>query len=304
MKILVVEDDPIQRRILTAYLSKGGYEVQQSEDGEDGFALWEREQIRFLITDWMMPRLDGPDLIQLIRSQDTQKYTYIIMLTAREEKGDVVAGLNIGADDYLVKPCDPGELMARVKIGHRILDLESRLKEARDAMEHLARHDGLTGLLNRRAIYQMAQAELARARREITTLSVIMLDLDFFKKINDSFGHPTGDETLRVVAGALEANKREYDGAGRWGGEEFLILLPNTGLENAAMVAERVRSAIDSISLQAGGARVHVQASLGVACLRPDGADSLDEVLSQADQALYQAKRAGRNRVCVYNGED
>lgn len=287
-----------------AYLNQGGYEVLQSEDGEAGFAAWDRESIRFVITDWMMPRMDGPELIQLIRGQDSPQYTYIIMLTAREDKGDVVAGLNVGADDYLIKPVDPAELIARIEIGRRILNLEARLQEARDEMAYLAKHDGLTELLNRRAIYEMARGELERSRREGAPLSVIMLDLDHFKKINDNFGHPTGDQTLRAVAVAMQASLRQQDGPSRWGGEEFLILLPNTTLKTAAMLAEAIRRAIDDIRLQAGERSVRVQASLGVACLAPESSNSLDEVLSQADQALYQAKRSGRNRVCVYSDAD
>jgi len=243
MKILIVEDDPGSRRLVKLELSVIGYEVVEAEDGQIAWELFQREPFQMVITDWMMPNLAGPELIQKIRLSGQKSYTYIIMLTAIYDKPKVVMGLESGADEYLTKPFDSEELIARVASGERILKLEEQLIQARHQMEILAMHDSLTGLLNRRAIEEHAENELELARRKNYPLSVILLDIDHFKSVNDQYGHSVGDQTLRHLAEILTRNQRQYDRIGRWGGEEFLVVLSNTKISEAVLVAERLRVA-------------------------------------------------------------
>lgn len=301
MKILIVEDDPGSRRVVKLRLSAAGYEVVEAEDGQIAWDLFQREPFQIVITDWMMPKLDGPGLIHNIRSSDQKSYTYIIMLTAIDDKPNVVMGLESGADEYLTKPFDSKELMARVASGERILKLEEQLTQARHQMEILAMQDGLTGLFNRRAIEEHARAELELARRKERPLSVILLDIDHFKAINDQYGHSVGDHTLRQLAEILTRNRRQYDRIGRWGGEEFIVILPDTKLSEAIIVAERMRitTAETKLPLE-NGKTYEVQISLGVACAS-GSYPSLAKLVDAADQAMYQAKQAGRNRVCSFD---
>ena len=301
MKILIVEDDPGSRRLVKLELSAIGYEVVEAEDGQIAWDLFQREPYQMVITDWMMPNLDGPTLIQNIRSSGQKSYTYIIMLTAIYDKPKVVMGLESGADEYLTKPFDSEELIARVASGERILKLEEQLTQAHHQMEILAMHDGLTGLLNRRAIEEHAENELDLARRKNYPFSVILLDIDHFKSVNDQYGHSVGDHTLRHLAEILTSNQRQYDHIGRWGGEEFLVVLSNTKISEAILVAERLRVATGekNFSLEDGKC-LTVQISLGVACASGPY-PSLAKLINAADLALYQAKQAGRNRVCSFD---
>lgn len=300
VRVLVVDDDPVQRRILRAGMVRAGYQVEEAADGQEALERVIAGGPRLVITDWMMPRLDGPNLIRCIREADQQAYTYIILLTARDGKADVVNGLHAGADDYLSKPFNVEELRARVAIGGRILDLEARLHAAMGRLEALALEDGLTGLLNRRAIMEHATAELARAQREGHNLGIVMIDVDHFKAVNDRHGHPIGDEVLKLVAQTLAAGKRGYDWAGRWGGEEFLLVLPGATADIACAVAERLRASVAGACLHGpDGSEIRVTISAGVCAIPPGGRFRFDVYLQQADEALYEAKRAGRDRVVV-----
>jgi two-component system, cell cycle response regulator len=307
VKLLVVDDDPDSRRLLSISLGWAGHQIVEAESGDDAWQQFLRERHRLVITDWMMPGVDGLELISRIRANEADGYTYIIMLTALREKPQVISGLEAGADDYLTKPFDPEELAARVNIGGRILKLQESLMVSRKQMETLAMHDTLTGLLNRRAIHDRALAELNRLRRGTAQapLSVIMLDIDHFKAINDTYGHEAGDKALRVVAELLGRQLRSYDGLGRWGGEEFLMLLPGTGLDEARAVAERIRANVASAEpALSDGTLVPLSVSLGVAALEVvsaamAGEQWLDHLVRAADRALYRAKSAGRNRVDV-----
>lgn len=238
MKILIVEDEPIYRRMVKRYLLEVGYDIVEAEDGQTAWELFQQEPFHLVITDWMMPGLNGPQLVQNIRSSEQINYTYIIMLTAMNDKDNVVLGLESGVDEYLTKPFNSKELIARVASGMRILRLEEQLMQARKQMEALAMHDSLTGLLNRRAIEEYAEAEFSMAGRKERALSVILLDIDHFKSINDRFGHKFGDHALQEVAKTLTKDLRNYDRIGRWGGEEFILILPDTQLVDAATVAE------------------------------------------------------------------
>jgi two-component system cell cycle response regulator len=301
MRLLVADDDPVLRRILRAALTRAGHDVQEATDGRAAWGMLQAEPARLLITDWMMPEMDGPELIRHVRAAAFPGYTYIILLTARGGKKDIVSGLEAGADDYLSKPFNPDELRARVAIGERILDLEARLSDARDQLEVLAMQDSLTGLLNRRAIMEHAQAELQRAQRDGAPLSFIMLDVDHFKSVNDRYGHLVGDQVLRMIAGTLTSNKRGYDWAGRWGGEEFLLVIPGTTAGDAVAIAERLRAGVAAATLPlANGEILQVYISIGVTNVSACVGGALDALLQQADLALYRAKREGRNRVCLY----
>ncbi|MBI3152136.1 MAG: diguanylate cyclase [Chloroflexi bacterium] len=298
MKILLVEDEHISRQMVKKILLKAGHEVVEAEDGQAAWELFQREPFQFVITDWMMPRLDGPSLVQHIRSSDQKSYTYIVLLTAMDDKDNVVSGLESGADEYLTKPFNNKELIARVASGIRILNLEEQLIQARQQMEQLALHDGLTGLLNRRAIEEYAEAEFDQTSRKKRPLSVVLLDVDHFKSVNDKYGHKFGDHTLRRVAQLLTGDLRKYDRVGRWGGEEFILILPETQLQDAIMVAERLRSRIADMKLSLeNGKQFSVQISLGVACTTGEF-PSLQKLIDAADQAMYRAKQTGRNRVC------
>lgn len=300
MKILIIEDELIFRRMVKKYLLEAGYEIVEAEDGLSAWELFQKEPFQLVITDWMMPGLDGPALVQKIRTSGQKSYTYIIMLTAMDNKDNIVLGLESGADEYLTKPFNSRELIARVASGMRILRLEEELMQARIQMEALAMHDGLTGLLNRRAIEEYAEAEFNMAGRKKQAMSVILLDIDHFKNVNDRFGHKFGDVVLRQVAQTLKEDLRNYDRVGRWGGEEFLLILPGTELKDAVTVAERLRSKTAAVqtSLE-NGETFSIHISLGTACTTGQF-QSLAKLIDAADQALYQAKQSGRNRVCVF----
>lgn len=300
MKILIVEDEPIYRQMVKKYLLQSGHEVMEAEDGQIAWELFQRDPYQLIITDWMMPGLDGPALVQNIRTSAQKNYTYIIMLTAMDNKDNIVLGLESGVDEYLTKPFNSRELIARVASGMRILRLEEQLIQAHQQMEILAMHDVITGLLNRRAIEEYAEAEFEIVSRKKKPLSVILLDIDHFKKVNDRFGHKFGDYTLQKVAKALAEDLRKYDRVGRWGGEEFILILPDSPLKDAAAIAERIRIRIAELQIHhENGDVFYVNVSLGAACTS-DQFPSLTKLIDAADQALYQAKQSGRNRVCVF----
>lgn len=301
MNILIVDDDPLIRQMLNEQLTEFSHDVCEARDGEEALKILHQESIGIVITDWKMPRMDGLSLIQEIRQAELPTYTYIILLTAMSDRADLLTGLQAGADDYLMKPFDLEELQARVGIGERILALERRLQVALEKLEVLALYDSLTGLYNRAAINEHAQLEVARAERTERPLSLAMLDVDYFKQVNDEYGHLVGDEVLKRVAEELRTGVRPYDFVGRWGGEEFMIVLPEATLEQATEVAERVRATIASASFKGPNCPdLQVNVSLGVSQLtiHPDR-DCLRHLIQQADIALYRAKQQGRNRVCA-----
>ncbi len=298
MQILIADDDPVARRLLRGHLKALGETVYEAEDGAAAWRLLQQERFQMVITDWMMPDLDGLELIRRIRAAPFPHYLYLVLLTARDSKAEVVAGLDAGADDYLTKPFDPHELRARVAIGARIISLETSLREARDQMERFASTDTLTGLLNRRAITAYAEQELARAGRNRAPVSLVLLDVDHFKAINDRHGHHVGDQALQHVALIVQRHLRPYDGLGRWGGEELLLVAP-VPADDALAIAERIRAILAEhpLTLETGE-RLEMTASIGVTTWQGEET-TLHALVRQADQALYQAKREGRNRVCI-----
>lgn len=305
MKTLIVDDDPLQRQLLCASLGREGHDVIEAADGVQAWDLLQRDSgnIPLVITDWMMPELDGLELIQRIRSANFSHYTYIIIVTAKDSKEDVVVGLDSGADDYLVKPFDPKEMRSRVAIGRRILSLETRLRESLSQLHIMATYDSLTNLFNRRVVYERAQVELERARRDKQPLSLVLLDIDHFKDVNDQHGHLIGDQALRMVANTISQGKRPYDLAGRWGGEEFILVLPTTSLDTARLISERIRERVAALCYTLPDATcLSLRISSGVSSTEANEEEvTLGSLIQQADDALYHAKEHGRNRVSVYS---
>jgi two-component system cell cycle response regulator len=302
-RVLIAEDDAMFRRILRSWLESWGYEVTVAEDGAEAWQiLQEIRAPHLLILDWIMPQLNGIDLCRLVRERDSSPYQYILLVTAKDDKQDLVRGLDAGADDYLSKPFDKDELRARLRTGRRILTLQNEQFEAREALRLQATHDGLTGIWNRIAILDLLHREFELAGRSTTTLGIIMLDLDHFKSINDTYGHHAGDEVLIEAARRMQQAVRSYDLIGRYGGEEFLVVSPNCDFEQIQMCAERIRSMMAEAPVLVDGSKIDITVSAGVATLAP-GLTTERDALAAADLALYRAKSAGRNQVASLDGE-
>ncbi|MBN1943547.1 MAG: diguanylate cyclase [Phycisphaerae bacterium] len=299
MRVVIAEDDPISRALLETTLRRWGYEVAVACNGQEAFqTLRAPDAPRLAILDWMMPEMNGPDVCQALRQSEGGEYYYLILLTARGTKEDTVSGLEAGADDYVIKPFNMRELQVRVRCGERIVKLQSDLLAAQDALKIQATHDALTGLMNRAAVYDALEREQSRLARQGGCLSVVMLDLDHFKSINDTFGHAAGDAVLQDIAKRLDHASRSYDLVGRVGGEEFLLVMPNAPLSSAVEIAERIRHVIADTPVNIGARTLNVTASLGVAsAVVPDERVSMDELVQAADDALYRVKGSGRNRV-------
>ena len=297
--VLIAEDDVMFRKILQTWLQSWGYQVVTAVDGAQAWELLQGERPpHLLILDWMMPRMNGVEVCRLVRSRNRSPYQYILLVTAKDGTSDLVSGLEAGADDYLSKPFNKNELRARLRTGRRILTLQDEHIKAQEKLRFQATHDGLTGVWNRNAILDIMDREFERSARGHTSMGIIILDLDFFKRINDSYGHPAGDVVLREAVSRIQEALRTYDAVGRYGGEEFLIVLPDCNQDQAERCAERVRSKISSAPIYFNEVAIAVTASLGLAVtsLSPGGAKA---TLEAADAALYRAKNAGRNKVVL-----
>jgi two-component system chemotaxis response regulator CheY len=250
-----------------------------------------------VITDWMMPDFSGIELCENIRQHFQECYTYIIILTGMTEKSEVVKGLTAGADDYLTKPFDRAELLARAGVGRRVVELHRQIEAKNRLLEQLALTDTLTNLPNRRAIEDWAIRQLSAAARYAFEFWIVMMDLDHFKSINDTYGHKAGDIVLKRVAEILQSHSRKSDICGRVGGEEFLLSLSHTTIENAKVAIERIRAELEATKFSFDGNCLTVTASFGLACFNGKNSRDLNEIISCADAALYTAKRLGRNRI-------
>ena len=296
MRILIAEDDVTSRTILAAILQKWGYDPVTVRDGSSAWSVMQNADApNLVILDWDMPGMDGLEVCRRIRKSLTANPPYLIILTARGEKTDIVKGLDAGANDYVSKPYDNNELRARIGVGQRMVELQTELLEAKNALAHEAMHDALTGALNRRAILDVLGKELKRAERRDSNLSIGFLDIDYFKHVNDTYGHQVGDEVLRGFAHALQGNLRGYDLVGRYGGEEFLVVAPDSSGTAKEELYERLRSRIEGLLIATKSGEVGVTVSIGVA--RANGDSTVDSLLAAADTALYRAKDEGRNRV-------
>jgi diguanylate cyclase (GGDEF)-like protein len=298
MRVLIAEDEAVPRRLLQASLERWGYEVVVASNGSDAAQiLLSPDAPKMALLDWLMPGVDGAELCQTIRRNKPEPYTYILLLTGRRTQDDVIRGLEAGADDYVRKPFDPAELKVRLRTGKRILYLQDRLISSREALRDQATRDGLTGLWNRAAIVDIVGDELARSAREGGSLGVLLADLDRFKGINDAYGHLAGDEVLKAVARAMRSSVRRYDAVGRYGGEEFLIVLPGCDGANAVSHAERLRAAVGRVAVKTPLATIHPSISLGVVVSDRHTSLDIGDLIQAADMALYRAKDGGRNRV-------
>jgi two-component system, cell cycle response regulator len=296
-RVLVADDSPMMRTVLRNWLEGWGYQVSVAEDGAKAWEMLQAEPVpQIVILDWMMPGLDGLELCSMIRKRDMLPYQYILLVTSKDAKEDLVRGLEAGADDYLSKPFERSELRARLRTARRILTLQDEQAKIREALHFQATHDALTGIWNRRAILEMMRREFEIAARSSGTIGVILLDVDHFKHVNDAHGHLAGDAVLKEIANRIQQVVRSYDLAGRYGGEEFLIVLPDCDAERIQNCAERIRSAIANSPILAEGSSLTVTVSAGTKVLDPvRGTES--DALAEADTALYQAKNTGRNRV-------
>jgi two-component system, cell cycle response regulator len=294
-KILIAEDDPIARCILETTLRKHQYEVTSVTDGQTAWKLLSQPDApRLAILDWMMPGMDGVEICRALRAGSSEPYVYVLMLTAKGRRQDVIEGLEAGADDYLVKPFDHYELHARLTVGKRILELQNRYLEACDDLRMQAARDSLTNLWNHAAIFDRLEQEIVRAQRQCQPLGVLMADLDYFKRINDTHGHATGDTVLRDVANGYCNLTRPYDSVGRYGGEEFMFVLPGCDAEATKCLAERLREEVSRLRFTPD---LIVTVSIGATSFSGREPITASALVKHADDALYQAKNAGRNRV-------
>lgn len=305
MRILIADDDPLSRNLLEKSLADWGHETLTATDGIQAWVSLHRDnRPSIAILDWHMPGMDGIKICQQLRKEASGNYVYVIVLTGKKERKHLIQALEAGADDFVSKPFEPAELQARLQVSRRILELESALIASREALKAEATHDSLTGAWSRGAILEFLDEELARARRDGTSVATMLFDLDHFKLINDRYGHPAGDAMLREFVRRMEATVRTYDGVGRYGGEEFLVVLPNCGAENALPLANRILSTVAKTSVCDREHEMGMTASAGIAATEGDPGRSADDLLREADKALYRAKRAGRNRAEVAQTDD
>jgi diguanylate cyclase (GGDEF)-like protein len=301
MKVLIAEDDSVLRRRLEKLLGDMGYEVTSCKDGLEA---WETIQSEYapnlLLLDWMMPGMDGVEICRKVRKLAKEPYAYILLLTSKSKQDDIVEGIEAGADGYITKPFNQQELKARLKSGRRITELNEEFLSVRNELQKQTVRDPLTGLYNRRYMAEILENEFARASRYQTDLSCILLDLDFFKNINDTYGHAFGDLVLREFSDCFKQFARQTDIPIRYGGEEFMLLLTNTDIEGARSLAERIRSAGEKKTYDDGTNSATVTVSMGVASVKLHQPSDGRELVAFADKALYRAKAEGRNRAKVY----
>jgi diguanylate cyclase (GGDEF)-like protein len=306
-KILVVDDSQTQREKLAQVLRAEGYEVVEAKDGKEAIKAVKASQPDLVLLDMVLPDMDGCEVLRLIKPRDTDQFMPVIILSMKGDVATKVEGLRIGADDFLVKGVEDPEIIARCQAMLRIKSLQERLREMQRKLEEQSITDGLTNLKNRRFFDERLSEEFRRAQRYGDYLSLIMVDLDHFKQVNDRFGHPAGDAVLRESAGLIRASLRDPDICARYGGEEFAVILPKTHMSGALAVAERIWRAIGAKDFLLGPGEdgrtpkaIKVTCSIGVAFYPSKDINSSDLLLRFADQALYQAKRSGRNTICLY----
>jgi two-component system, cell cycle response regulator len=299
MQALVVDDSAVYRKLIGDHLRSWGFGVTLAADGAEAKRILDQHDTpKLVLLDWVLPDIDGTELCKRIRgagSPDT--YTYVILLTGKDGRQNMLDAMQAGADDYLVKPFDELQLKARLEVGKRILDLHQQLVSARESMRHAATHDSLTSLMNRGEIVSMLERELERGHREHQPVGIVLGDIDNFKNVNDTLGHLFGDEALREVGRRLREQLRVYDSVGRYGGEEFLMILPNCNWDNSLMRADELREIIAAAPVIYSGDERQITMSMGVSVSDGDGKNDVEVLLNHADAGLYTAKANGRNRV-------
>ena len=295
--ILLAEDSPLYRRMIETHVKEWGFDYVCAKDGEQAWDLLAKPNApRLALVDWVLPGMDGLELCRRLRRRpESDPYVYLILLTAKSQRGAMLEAMNAGVDDFLAKPFDPAELRARLMCGQRIVDLQKNLVSANHALRFAACHDFLTGVWNRGEIEAFLHRELCRARRAKIPVGMILADVDYFKKINDKFGHETGDGVLKEIAKRFTTSLREYDGVGRFGGEEFLLVMPGCDFSVTVRRANQVREQIAGKPVTTAHGTVDVTVSMGVTVAV--ATVDVEPLLHQADIALYRAKHNGRNRV-------
>jgi two-component system, cell cycle response regulator len=296
VKILLVDDSKLDRHLISEYLNESGLDFAMAENGTDAWeSLQAPDAPTLVLLDWFLPGIDGIELCRRIRTLGSNgTYIYTVMLTAKDRKENLLTAMEAGADDYLAKPVDRSELKARILVGKRILDLQQSLRFA-------ATHDSLTKLLSRAEVLASLERELARTQREGKPAGVILADLDCFKLINDTLGHPAGDAVLGEVARRLRSDLRPYDLVGRYGGEEFLLVLPGCDLHTVNRRADEIRCLVAKDAIMTPAGTISTTVSMGVTVTNCDPDPTIETLLQCADAALYRAKKAGRNRVEVFS---
>ncbi len=300
--ILLVEDNPVSRKVLEKALQNSGYHVTSAGNGQLALELFKEKFFPIVLTDWMMPVMDGLELCKAIRKTNSNGYVFIIFLTGKDSKNDIVTGLEAGADDYLTKPFNPLELKARIKTGIRILELEESLKKANEQIKILSISDPLTGIFNRRYLNKHLPLEISRAKRYNRPLSLILCDIDHFKKVNDSYGHLVGDQVIKTFVSCIKKSIRDVDWMVRYGGEEFIIVVPETDFNGSYVLAERLRNTISQRVIKVKKQEVRITSSFGVTGFVSNATDhkiTFEAMIDQADKCLYKAKMKGRNAVEV-----
>ena len=297
MIVLVAEDSTFYRQVITGHLQEWGFDFQCAKDGKQAWeALVSDNAPRLALLDWILPEIDGVEVCRRVRARaEGLPYTYTILLTSKSQKQEMLEAMEAGADDFVAKPFDPLELQARLLVGKRIVELQQKLFTANNALHFAANHDFLTRVWNRAAILAFLQRELARSRRDGAPLGIMLVDVDHFKNVNDQLGHEAGDSVLQELAKRFCDNLREYDGVGRYGGEEFLLVLPNCDLPTTLRRADEIRNLIGNTPVPTSAGDRIVTISMGATVAGATG--TVETLLRGVDAALYQAKRNGRNRV-------
>jgi two-component system, cell cycle response regulator len=300
MRVLIADDSIVSRHLLDATLRKWGYQVVVACDGNEAWAILKSEDApEIAILDWVMPGLTGPEVCRRVRANAKEKdiYTYILLLTSKSQREDLIEGMESGADDYLTKPFDQHELKVRLRPGTRIIELQQELIAAREALREQATRDFLTHIWNRSSILDILQREMARSSREKRPFGLVLADLDHFKAINDSYGHFAGDAVLREFVRRMTSSMRPYDAIGRYGGEEFLFVLPGCDEVCTASQAERMRAALADEPMSFNEESRLITCSFGATSWTPEAGGTEEDLIRVADDALYRAKRQGRNQV-------
>lgn len=297
--ILIVDDsDTVREQIIQTLSNVTVFDrFYEAKDGIDAFKLLLSTRIDLILCDLEMPRMDGFKFLAMVNTRAELRNIPVIMLTGREDREMKIKGLEQGACDYVTKPFDPGELIARVKVQLKIKMLQDQLKQSNEMLTQLSNTDPLTQLFNRRYMMDMLNREMQRTIRKGSPLSLVMMDIDHFKQVNDRFGHQNGDLVLVAVASLARKDLRSYDFAARYGGEEFVLTLPETSHEEALHVAERLRLEVEKQAFSGDLRELRTTISMGVATCPAPGITSADELIKEADDALYRAKEGGRNRV-------
>ncbi len=298
MKILIAEDDPVYCYMLESMLCTWGYNVLACSSGSEAWQILRTENApRLVILDWIIPGMDGVEICRKVREMTGEPYIYIILLTVMDNKEDIIKGMEAGADDYITKPFHAQELKVRLRAGRRILDMQDELIASRETLRVMATRDPLTGLLNRAAIMDALRRKMEQARREKGHVGIALSDIDYFKKVNDTFGHIAGDAVLRETAKRICSSLRPYDEIGRYGGEEFLIVMPGCDSLNAVKNAERLRACVGKSAMDTSEGMIPITICLGVTAITYGNTVEVDTLIRTVDKGLYKAKAGGRNRV-------